>query len=217
MSIWTQIYDQIALVEFILSTIILLFGVFIAILITRMKKMSFNYYAKSVSKTVERQTKQIAQLEKKLTLHERKGQGVVTDWAIPREDRSAYLLELYNDSPNKIFNVEAQINPTYETYCKLFWKNNKIEPEKTLHLFFVPGGWTPISPNAANRKHFLEVWLENKLQPITFTIRYTEAPNKANFQTITTEFTTEHLSSHLKRSLAALQSKPNLKAVPPKD
>lgn len=209
------ILEQFSTAELGLAGVVSLLLLIVFYMLFRMRKLSFNYYAKSVSKTVEAQTAKILELEKQLGLYARERSGVVGEWAKTRVDRSAHLLSVYNDTPDRIFNVKVTISPEYQAYSKVFHKANKIDSQKALNVFFVPGGW-----NAANtatpidRSQFLRCWLDQKLKPIIFTVMYTETPSRINFKSIEVPFKKEQLTEPMKRRLELLKVSPQLAVVP---
>ena len=206
-----QVFNLLSVTELILLTAIVLLAFMVIYLILKMKKLSFNYYAKSVSKTVESQSTKIAELEHQIKQYKRKETGVVLDWAKARDDRSAYLLSIYNDSAERIFNVEVRIDQEYQMTSKIFWKANKIDSQKSINAFFIPGGWNDSnSASSTDRGKFLEIWMQNDLKPIKFTVLYTETPSKINHKTVEINFKKEQLSGHFKRRLQGTKTTPHL-------
>lgn len=209
-----QFFAQFTTAELILMGVVVFLMILICYLFFRMKKLSFNYYAKSVSKTVEAQTTKITQLEKQINLYKREGTGVVVEWASTRSDKSSYLLSICNDTAEKIFNLEARIDPRYQMCSKLFWKANQIESQKAISIFFVPGGWTDTQTDTqVDRGTFLRTWLANNLEPIKFTIMYTESPSRSNFKFAEILFHPKQLNPSSKRRLEMLGNLPQLSVV----
>jgi hypothetical protein len=144
------------------------------------------------------------------------GMGIIVNWNPSREDSSAYTLELYNDTAEQIFNIEAQIELPYRSCSKISWNQDRCESQKSMVIFLVPGGWSDPSLSGqkpTDRAHFLNIWLENKLKPIRLTILYTKTPNRSNFETIEVVFKKEQLTNHLKTRLRSLKAKSNLALV----
>jgi hypothetical protein len=158
----------------------------------------------------------ISQLEEQLALYKRQGTGVVLTWLATKEDSMAYVLEIYNDTPDKIFNIQVHIDPTYQQCANIFGIFDKCDPQKSIEISFVPGGWITNPKNAENinRNNFLELWLQEKLKPIKFTVMYTITPRKQDFKILEVDFKKEQAARHMKTRLQQLKSKVSLTLLP---
>jgi hypothetical protein len=168
----------------------------------------------SVEKIVENQASKIKELEEKIQLYKREDVGVVAEWASPREDKSAYLLNIYNDTAERIFNVQVEIEPLYRNLCKLYGKEDKCDPQKSINAFFVPGGWSDPSISGqkpVDRADFVKTWTDNNFLPIKFNVTYTKTPSRQNYEMFEVSFTIENTTKHLKSRLIA--KKPILTSV----
>lgn len=119
-------FNQLTTTEITLISILAVAILFLIYLTLRIKKLSYNYYAKSVSKTIENQTKEIAELQKQVSLYKREDTGIIAQWVEAREDKSAYMINIYNDSAERIFNLEVRIEAPYDKFSKLFWKKDNL-------------------------------------------------------------------------------------------
>ena len=156
------------------------------------------------TKIIEKQIQQIVSLEKQLAQYKREGQGIVAKWAPPREDKSAYMLIIYNDTPERIFNVSISIDPKYQSCCKVFLKQDECPPNKPINAFFIPGGWHDGVGGKNESNDFAEIWLQNQLEDITFVITYNLGPTESDdAKTISIQFSRRNLTKHLKNSIRA--------------
>jgi hypothetical protein len=154
----------------------------------------------------------VALLEQQLALYKRQDVGVVLTWLPTKQDSMAYVLEVYNDTPEKIFNVQVHIEPTYQQCTNIFGLFDKCDAQKSIEISFVPGGWAANPKNAENinRNNFLELWLQEKLKPIKFTVMYTTTPRKQDFKILEIDFKKEQAAKHMKTRLRQLKTKSNL-------
>ena len=156
-------------------------------------------------KTMHQQEQKIEFLQAQLTNFKRETQGIYLKWANPREDKAAYLLRLYNDSPEKIYNVKFSVNEKYEGFMKLFHEKLDCESEKSINLFFIPGVWQNIPQQGptADRLTFIEKWIENRMEPIKFTVEYLTEPLGNSSIKLDILFTKENLTINLRSVLQA--------------
>jgi hypothetical protein len=154
----------------------------------------------------------IALLEQQLALYKRQDVGVVLTWLPTKEDSMAYVLEVYNDTPERIFNIQVHIEPTYQQCTNIFGLFDKCDAQKSIEISFVPGGWIANPKNAENinRNNFLELWLQEKLKPIRFTVMYTTTPRKQDFKILEIDFKKEQTAKHMKTRLRQLKTKSSL-------
>lgn len=210
-----EFLSQFTTMELLLTGVLPILGCVIVYLIRRMKKLSFDYYTKNMSQTLEKWSSHIIQLEEQIKVYQRDDTGVVAQWEAPKENTNSYVIQIYNDSPEKVFNVQVEVESKYRNQVKILWKQNAIEAQKDVRAYFVPGGWNEKTNElATDRARFLEVWLNNGLKPIQFTVKYTKTPASQQIETVNLFFEAHHISGHLKRRLAALQARGNLKALP---
>lgn len=191
---------------------IALLCVFLFLQRRKAKQIGFGYYSKNVAKTTQLQAKKIAQLENKLRLHEKEEGQVQAYWLASREDRSAYVLQIYNDLPQILHNIDVTIDKRYMKFARIHAKNKRCDPEKTHQSFLVFGGWNSMETEVeTDRGSFLKIWLQDKLKPIPVTITYTLGPSPLSEKTsLKVEFKKEQLTSHLKNRLRRITEKPEL-------
>jgi hypothetical protein len=164
----------------------------------------------TLTKVVEKQAQEIDSLSKQLDTFKRKSTGVNVKWDKSREDKAAYRIIIYNDSPERIFNISVEIDQAYREVSTLYSDNATCDAEKHINAFFLPGIWAVKNTDSTiGRQKFCEAWLQNKLEPIKFVIRYTKTPSlDQDYQEISLYFATDNLTKHLKTSLQALKSHP---------
>jgi len=198
------------------SLIIVVIFLVVGLVLTYLKVRSigFNFYSKSVSKTVESQIQQINTLEQQVKLFKRKPEGVIAKWAPPREDKAAYLLTIYNDTPEKIYNISLTVESKYKDCSQVLFENSTCESQKQVLGFFVPGGWSRQADLMTSRDHFVALWIQNKLNPIKFTISYTKTPISSDQkQKIEIIFDRTCLTQHLTNKIRNYHRKTTLKSV----
>lgn len=195
--------DKFYIVQFIINVIMIGIIVYLYLQNKNNKKHEIQTnYIKTATKTVDQLVTKNIELEKKIEKYQRPYVGLILNWEPCREDKAAYLLKIYNDSSETIYNISIEFDSRYTDCSGLFIKRDICEPEKSLNLFFIPGGWTDLNSEESNREKFTKVWVQNNLEPIKFTVKYTKTPLKDNFLTGEINFTTEQLSKHLERKIS---------------
>jgi len=193
-----QFFLKFTTTELVLVSSLIVLFVIVIFMIVKIKKLSFNFYAKSVSQTVESQTQQIVKLERELSLFKREDVGVIVKWAPAREDKAAYLLTIYNDTPEKIYNLSIEIDKEYSSVSQIHFEQSSCESQKQVLAFFMPGGWSKQADKMTSRDGFVAAWMKNKLKPLKFTVKYTTSPIASDDPTkIEIEFNRTHLTKHM--------------------
>lgn len=210
-------FSQFSTSEIALVGIAGIFLIAIIYMFFKIKKLSFNYYAKSVSQTVESQTQQIVKLEKELSLFKREDTGVLAKWAPPREDKAAYLLTIYNDTPETIHNISVEIEERYRSVCKIFFEKSQCDPQKQVLVFFIPGGYSKETDLMTSRNGFVTSWMKNKLEPIKFVVKYSKTPIAGDFQEMELLFNRTNLTKHLANKIRTIHKKLTILPTPKPD
>ena len=167
----------------------------------------------TLTKVVEQQATKIDQLQKEVETFKRKSTGVSIRWDQPREDKAAYRMIIYNDLPERIFNISVTSEESYKETMTLYCDNATCDTQKHINAFFLPGIWavksedTPIA-----RQKFCEIWLKKKLEPIKFTVKYTKTPTEQDYEVLDLYFAPDNLTKHFRSSLQT--SKLHLSVVP---
>jgi len=169
-------------------------------------------------KTLEQQSTKIDELEKQISIYKKPSTGVTLQWASPREDKSAYLLTLFNDFPQTIHNIGVVIEQTYSSCASVYSQVTRCESQKSINLFFLPAilGASD-SDTSVFRDEFIKIWLENKLKPVEITVRYTQGPTvNDNYETVKIYFTRDDATKHLKTAIQNAKTRLTVVQTPPK-
>ena len=168
----------------------------------------------ALTKVVEQQAGKIDQLQKEVETFKRKTTGVTIKWDKAREDKAAYRMIVYNDLPERVFNVSVEIDEAYREVMTLYCDNSTCDAQKHINAFFLPGAWAVKTDEAPiARQRFCEIWLKNKLEPIKFIVKYTKSPTlERGYERLELYFATDNLTKHFRSSLQA--SKLHLSVVP---
>lgn len=163
----------------------------------------------TLAKTLEQQSTKIDELEKQISLYKRPTTGVVLKWANPREDKSAYLLTLFNDFPESIHNITIEVDSIYQTCTGIHCQEERCDFQKSINIFFLPAifGENNTEPTIF-RDEFIKIWLENKLKPIEIIVKYTRGPTISdNYETAKIYFTRDNLTKHLKIAIQSAKTR----------
>lgn len=172
----------------------------------------------TLAKTLAQQSTKIDELEKQISLYKKPTTGITLKWASPREDKSAYLLALFNDFPETIHNIAVSIDPIYAACTSLHSQTERCESQKSVNLFFLPAifGENNSEP-AIFREEFIKLWLENKLKPIEITVKYTRDPTiNDNYETAKIYFTRDNLTRHLRTAIQSAKTRLTIVQTPAK-
>ena len=185
--------------------VFLCFMIFVSVLLFKLRDKK--HTADALVKIVDDQKKRMTDLERQINKHESINQIVAVRWAPPREDKSAYRLIVYNDTPDTIFNLKMSIESDYRPYSKIYLQEDEVNKNKTTSAFFIPGGWmnpTELKEKRTSTADFADIWLQNRLQPIQFVISWTSGIDATeNIHILKIDFTRKNLTSHLKESIRA--------------
>lgn len=156
---------------------------------------------------IQEQEFRIESLQKQVESYKSVSANVYLAWALPREDKAAYLLRLHNDTADTLYGISFSVDSKYQDFMKLFNEKDTCDPQGKINLFFVPGVWetNPQHGPTADRISFIEKWIENKVEPIEFTISYSLTPHSEKIEQ-KIFFTKENLTNNFRNSLRASKS-----------
>lgn len=138
-------------------------------------------------------------LKRKQIVYRRPRGSLFARWVTPKEHESAYVLSIYNDSNERVFNVDVVVPKPYTSACQVYITSNYIDPDSWLEIAILP-----------QRQEFAQLWFNDAYKPIAFYVRYTESPALDNPKTCPAPFkvsyTSKHFSEYLKRLVSDNQS-----------
>lgn len=151
---------------------------------------------------------QLVEAQKQLDLYKRPRGSLFARWVTPKEDESAYVLSIYNDSNERVFNVDVVVPKPYKSACQVYITSNYIDPDSWLEIAILP-----------QRQEFAQLWFNDAYKPIAFHVRYTESPALDNPKTCPAPFkvsyASKHFSEYLKRLVSDNESTKSSLRTPP--
>jgi hypothetical protein len=156
----------------------------------------------SLQRSIATLTSSLDEVQRQLENYKRPRTGLLARWVPPKEDESAYVLSIYNDTSERIFNVDLIIPKQYRALCQVYVSANFIDPDSWLEIAMIP-----------KRQEFAQQWFNESFKPIVFSLQYTEAPAQENTRVHPAPFKVSYASKHFSEYLKRLTS--NEDATPP--
>lgn len=134
-------------------------------------------------------------IEKQMDAYKRPRTGLLARWTPPKEDESAYTLSIYNDTNQRVFNVDIIIPKQYKALCQTYVAANFIDPDSWLEISMIP-----------KRQEFAQLWFAESFKPVMFNVQYTEVPSFENPRLCPAPFRVSYAAKHFSEYLKRLSS-----------